>query len=110
MKINFKNTWRPLPSCVTIKTSGIEGLGLYAIEDIPKGTDLGLTRIMYHGEFIRTALGSYLNHVDNNPNCINVPNENIHGDICCYLITKDDIKSGDEMTLTYQMAEYPQIS
>lgn len=110
MTISFENTWRPLPSCVTIKPSGIEGLGLYATEDIPKGTNLGLMRVMYHGKFIRTALGSYPNHVDNNPNCINVSNQNVHGDEEFYLITKNNIKSGDEITLTYQMPEYHQSS
>ena len=39
-------TYRPLPKEVTIKQSGIEGLGLFAKEDIKSHTDLGLTHIV----------------------------------------------------------------
>ena len=39
-------TYRPLPKEVTIKQSGIEGLGLFAVEDIKSDTDLGLTHII----------------------------------------------------------------
>ena len=36
-------TYRPLPNNVTIKKSNIEGLGLFAVENIRKGKVLGLT-------------------------------------------------------------------
>ena len=37
--------YRPLPDCVTIKDSLIDGLGLFATKDIPKGTYLGISHI-----------------------------------------------------------------
>jgi|TARA_B110000908_G_scaffold41877_1_gene50870 hypothetical protein len=105
MNINFKNTWRPLPSCVTIKESTIDGLGLFAVEDIPLGTDLGLMRFMYHGTLIRTALGSFPNHCEE-PNCVNISRINEHGDEEYTLVTAQDIKIKDELTLCYQMKQY----
>ena len=35
--------YKPLPKQLTIKNSPIEGLGLYAQEDIKKGTFIGIT-------------------------------------------------------------------
>jgi len=35
--------YRPLPKCLTIKKSMIEGLGLYATADIKANTFLGIT-------------------------------------------------------------------
>ena len=40
-----KTTWRPLPDFLTIKESKIEGLGVFATRDIPKGFDLGISHI-----------------------------------------------------------------
>ncbi len=34
--------YKPLPESVTIKPSGINGLGLFANQDINKGTNMGL--------------------------------------------------------------------
>ena len=107
MKINFKNTWRPLPSCVTIKPSKIDGLGMFAVKDIPANTNLGLMRLKYNEEWIRTALGSYPNHSETS-SCINVCYKNLYGDEEFYLITAKDLVAGDELTLTYQMPEYHQ--
>jgi len=39
-------TYRPLPKSLTIKPSGIEGLGLFATQDIKAGTQLGVTHII----------------------------------------------------------------
>ena len=39
--MNF--TYKPLPNCVTIKTSSIDGLGLFAVEDIPNFFHIGCT-------------------------------------------------------------------
>ena len=38
--------YRPLPKCLTIKKSPIEGLGLYATKDIKANTFLGITHIL----------------------------------------------------------------
>ena len=105
MKISFENTWRPLPSNVTIYSSGIDGLGLFAVEDIPPSTDLGLMRFMYHDTLIRTALGSFPNHCEDS-NCVNISSINEHGDEEYNLVTSQDIKIGDELTLCYQMKQY----
>ena len=62
--------YRPLPKCLTIKKSPIEGLGLYATEDIKANTFLGITHILdenFENNYIRTPLGGFYNH-SNNPN------------------------------------------
>ena len=40
-----KKYYKPLPSCVTIKNSEIEGLGLFAVEEIKAGTRIGMTHV-----------------------------------------------------------------
>ena len=62
--------YKPLPKCLTIKKSPIEGLGLYATEDIKANTFLGITHILdenFENNYIRTPLGGFYNH-SNNPN------------------------------------------
>jgi len=90
-------TYRPLPESLTIKSSGIEGLGLFATQDIKAGTQLGVSHIIISDEIIRLPLGGFINHTDN-PNCIriNVANKS-------YLHTLKDIKQDEELTLKYVM-------
>jgi|TARA_R110000772_G_scaffold131002_2_gene239233 SET domain-containing protein len=90
-------TYRPLPESLTIKSSGIEGLGLFATQDIKAGTQLGVTHIIISDDIIRLPLGGFINHTDN-PNCvrINVANKS-------YLHTLKDIKQDEELTLKYVM-------
>ena len=62
--------YRPLPKELTIKNSPIEGLGLYAKEDIKNNVFLGVTHIrdeQFENKYIRTPLGGFYNH-SNNPN------------------------------------------
>ena len=62
--------YRPLPKELTIKNSPIEGLGLYAKEDIKNKVFLGVTHIrdeQFENKYIRTPLGGFYNH-SNNPN------------------------------------------
>jgi SET domain-containing protein len=62
--------YRPLPNCLTIKKSPIEGLGLYAMHNIKANTFLGITHILdenFENNYIRTPLGGFYNH-SNNPN------------------------------------------
>ena len=62
--------YRPLPKELTIKNSSIEGLGLFATEDIKKNSFIGLTHIrdeQFENKYIRTPLGGFYNH-SNNPN------------------------------------------
>ena len=62
--------YKPLPKCLTIKKSPIEGLGLYATSIIKANTFIGLTHVKdkdFDNGYIRTPLGGFYNH-SNNPN------------------------------------------
>ena len=57
--------YKPLPNQLTIKKSPIEGLGLYATEDIKKNSYLGVTHIrdeQFENKYIRTPVGGFYNH------------------------------------------------
>jgi len=88
-------TYRPLPKSLTIKPSGIEGLGLFATQDIKAGIQLGITHIVISDEIVRLPLGGFINHKDN-PNCVRreVGNKS-------YLHTIKQINQGEELTLKY---------
>jgi len=89
--------YRPLPDCLTIKSSNIEGLGLFATTDIEKNTVLGISHILYEKEYIRTPLGGFVNHSeDSNLKKLLIDDK-------FYLLTKNSIKAGDELTLTYTL-------
>jgi len=96
--------YRPLPNGLTIKQSGIEGLGLFATKDIEAGTVLGIAHVpnanFPHG-FIRTALGAFYNH-SNKPNCILTSGYWQHMEVK-YLIVSKDVKSGNELTAKYSL-------
>ena len=64
--------YKPLPKQLTIKKSSIEGLGLYATEDIKKNSFIGVTHIrdeQFENKYIRTPVGGFYNH-SNEPNVI----------------------------------------
>jgi len=64
--------YKPLPKELTIKKSPIEGLGLYATEDIKKNSYIGVTHIrdeQFENKYIRTPVGGFYNH-SNEPNII----------------------------------------
>ena len=50
MTISFENTYTPLPKSLTIKNSNTHGLGIFAVEDIDAGINLGLCRIFVKDE------------------------------------------------------------
>ena len=57
--------YKPLPKQLTIKKSPIEGLGLYATEDIKKNSFVGVTHVrdeQFENKYIRTPLGGFYNH------------------------------------------------
>ena len=56
--------YKPLPESVTIKQSGINGLGLFAAQEIKQGTNLGITHIKVDDKIIRTPLGGFINHAN----------------------------------------------
>ena len=103
----IKNSnWRPLPDFLTIKTSKIEGLGLFALKNIPEGTDLGITHIFdsrFQDKYIRLPLGAFINHHEI-PNCnaVFAKNDSEIGEIKhIRIITLKDIKEGEEITVKY---------
>ena len=91
--------YRPLPEYLTVSVSGIDGLGLFAIDDIPTNTEIGVTHHHLWEEVVRTALGGFINHSDD-PNC---RLERVISTSILY--TTLPIKEGDELTLEYKMYE-----
>ena len=62
--------YKPLPDCLTINKSPIEGLGLYASKKIRANSFIGLTHVRdknFENGYIRTPLGGFYNH-SNEPN------------------------------------------
>ena len=94
--------YKPLPESLTINSSGIHDLGLFADQDIKQATNLGTTHIKIDDTIIRTPLGGFINH-SNTPNCVKVelllsegsPKKKWN------LVATQDIKKGEEITLRY---------
>ena len=71
--------YKPLPKELTIKKSPIEGLGLYAEEDIKKNSFIGVTHIrdeQFENKYIRTPIGGFYNH-SNEPNVIRMVSDTL---------------------------------
>ena len=118
-------TYQPLPDCLTIQKSEIHGLGLFATEDIPEGTNLGIAHILIpHAEetfaqsYCRTPLGGFYNHSDS-PNC--EIKSKIHYFISSEthqrlvttimeIFTKKDVKKGEEVTSRYILYKMDKIN
>ena len=100
--------YKPLPESVTIKTSKVNGLGLFANQKIMQGTNLGMTHLKIGDTIFRTPLGGFFNHA-NEPNCVKaelrMTEEDTKGHKYDYkkwnLITSQDIKKGEELTVRY---------
>ena len=100
--------YKPLPDSVTIKQSGINGLGLFANQKIMHGTNLVMSHLKIGDTIFRTPLGGFINHADT-PNCLKVElrmvSEDIRGHQYNYkkwnLIVSQDVKEGDELTVRY---------
>lgn len=98
-------TYRPLPSYMTIKESPIHGLGLFCNKVIKDTeTSLGITHVFTMGDkFIyRTPLGGFINHSDN-PNCELIRKEYSPDQAVNHLFPLRTIKKGEEITLKYTM-------
>jgi hypothetical protein len=95
--------YKPLPDSLTIKQSGIDGLGLFAKEGIGQGTNLGMSHVEIEDTIIRTPLGGFINHSDD-ANCVKVELR-MTNDKFNYkkwnLVTLQDIKEGEELTVRY---------
>ena len=95
--------YKPLPKTVAVKESPIHGYGLFAIDDIPYATDLGISHVFavgFHNNYIRTPLGGFINHSDT-PNCHKVQSHEDSALTYYILQTTKDIKKGEELTVTY---------
>ena len=104
--------YRPLPKQVQIKKSLIEGDGLFAKEDILKGTTLGISHVahnLFPDGWIRTPLAGFYNH-SITPNCElivgTLDNITHYGKFLTatrLLKTIANIKKGEELTCTYTL-------
>ena len=90
--------YKPLPSVLTIKKSPIEGLGLYATENIKANCFIGLTHIKdnnFENGYIRTALGGFYNH-SNEPNVRRVVSDSL-----------PKLKCGDQIDESLDVTKIP---
>ena len=100
--------YKPLPNSLTIKTSKVNGLGLFSKESIPQATNLGMTHIKMGDRIFRTPLGGFINHA-NDPNCVKVEllmtnhdDPDLKFDYKKWnLVTIKDIQQEEELTLKY---------
>ena len=98
--IKEKNMYKPLPESLTIKTSKVNGLGLFAQEGIAQGTNLGISHIKIDDDILRTPLGGFINHA-NEANAVKVELRDEKYTKKWSLVTLRDIKKGEELTLRY---------
>ena len=108
--------YKPLPDSLIIKSSNIDGQGLFAKQNIPEQTELGTTHVELGKLIIRTPLGGFINHSDT-PNCVkssylltrqewnhrnDLPDEKYNHNFKQWnLTTIKNIKEGEELTLKY---------
>ena len=100
--------YKPLPNSLTIKQSGINGLGLFAKEGIGQGTNLGMSHVEIGSGIIRTPMGGFINH-SNDANTVKVELRiDEKDDPLLKIATKkwnlvalQDIKEGEELTVKY---------
>ena len=99
--------YRPLPKEVTIKKSYIEGLGLFANDNLSANTELGISHIKdsrFDNDYIRTPLGGFVNHSDN-PNC-----EFYKDGDYIKLRTIRPINIGNELTAEYWLYDLEKVN
>ena len=100
--------YKPLPDSLTIQTSKVNGLGLFAKENIVQGTNLGMSHLKIKDVIFRTPLGGFINH-SNDPNCVKADLKMTNDDLNCNqyhykkwnMITIKDITIGEEITIRY---------
>jgi len=95
-------TYRPLPPELRLGFSDIEGIGVFAKKNIEKGHNFGMSHLKIGERLIRTPLGGFINHSEI-PNCYKT--KLFYTDKTNYsvwnLIALDEIKEGEELTVTY---------
>tara|TARA_R100001377_G_C3142421_1_gene93201 strand:- start:66 stop:374 length:309 start_codon:yes stop_codon:yes gene_type:complete len=96
--------YQALHNNLTVKESKIHGLGLFAANKIPPGTNLGISHFReesgeFENNYIRTPLGGFINHADT-PNCKKTGH---NGSRVISIVTLSDIEEGDELTVYYTL-------
>ena len=98
--------YKPLPENVELRASPIHGMGLFACKPISNQTILGMTHVKHklfeHG-WIRTPLGGFYNHAEQEANCYLFNTTLIDGTQTKALITKTNIPVDTELTCTYTL-------
>jgi len=102
--------YTPLPAGLTINKSPIDGLGVFATEDIPRGligvgwveheSAIGaLGEELFPDGYVRTPLGGFINH-SKNPNCTKVVQESLG---VVWVKSMCPLLPGDELTMEYTL-------
>ena len=94
--------YKPLPSGLIIKDSGIEGQGVFTTRDLSVGCDLGESHYRIDDKLIRTPLGGFINHSEE-PNCHRTQVRIKPGFDKWTITVIKNIKAGEELTLKYTM-------
>lgn len=122
--------YKALHPDLTIRDSPIQGLGVFAVADIPGQTILGISHVAdqaamiydgrytngrYHCGYVRTPLGGFINHSDD-PNCakVQVSDDDSYKPLLGGLTsstmairTNRDIRTGEELTVSYTIYKPP---
>jgi len=88
-------SYKALPKSLHIQESPVAGQGLFAKENIPTDTHLGMSHIVIDEAIYRTPLGGFINHSEE-PNCIKY-----HKDGFYFIKTIKNIELGEELFLKY---------
>ena len=98
LKTFESDSYCPLPRYLTIKDRGIDGLGLFASEDIAAGTYAGETHVKIdeHQDWLRTPLGGFINHSEQPNAKINLITDSVRA-----LTIEKAVKKGEEITVFY---------
>ena len=91
--------YKPLPKELRLGFSDIHDIGVFAKEKIKIGYDLGISHLKVGDKLFRTPLGGFINHSDT-PNCNKIM-VRVNDYKVWHLITLDNIKEGEELTLEY---------
>ena len=92
-------SYKPLPDYLEIRNSKVDGLGLFAIQSIPAGLNLGRTHFYFKNAWERTPLGGFINHSDNPNSVITTFINSVERE----LWTARPIKKGEEITIYYTL-------
>ena len=88
--------YNPLPPSVTIKKSNIHGLGLWCVEKIEMGEEIGISHFYWGEKIMRTPLGAFYNHSTTDDNI-----EKVRRDSRFFMVAKRVIWPGEELLRNY---------